>query len=274
MTLGIVTDSTAYLAQDFIDRNNIKVIPVQVIVDGKAHSDITEISVSQLVAALRQNKSVTTARPSVQNFSQAFQDLIDSGASEILSIHISSKLSGTFESAVMASQQFKIPIAVIDSKGVAGFLAQGVRQAVQLRESGYSVERIEIELQAALEKRKMYFYVDTLEFLQKGGRVSSLRSKVGQLFTVKPILRLENGQVELHELVRTEAKAINRLVELAMDTNLTGSFLVNHVCAEVRAKQIVNELNAKSAITSIPVSEVGAVVAAHVGPGAVAIVIN
>lgn len=274
MTLGIVTDSTAYLAQDFIDRNNIKVIPVQVIVDGKAYSDITEISIAQLVAALRQNKSVTTARPSVQNFSQAFQDLIDSGASEILSIHISSKLSGTFESAVMASQQFKIPIAVIDSKGVAGFLAQGVKQAVQLRESGYSVERIEIELQPAIEKRKMYFYVDTLEFLQKGGRVSSLRSKVGQLFTVKPILRLENGQVELHELVRTEAKAINRLVELAMDSNLTGSFLVNHVCAEVRAKQIANELKAKSAMTSIPVSEVGAVVAAHVGPGAVAIVIN
>ena len=120
----------------------------------------------------------------------------------------------------------------------------------------------------------MYFYVDTLEFLQKGGRVSSLRSKVGQLFTVKPILKMENGQVELHELVRTEAKAVKRLVELATQEKSTDSFLINHVAAASRAAQVAQELTAKNPAAEFLVSEVGAVVAAHVGPGAVSVVVN
>ena len=274
MALGIVTDSTAYLAQDFIDRNQIKVIPIQVVIDGKAHADSPEISVAELVSALRAGKSVTTARPGVQNFTEAYQELINAGVTEILSIHISGKLSGTYESAVMARKQFEIPIAVLDSKGVAGFLALSVIEAAKLRASNQSLSNIEVELQDSIANRKMYFYVDTLEFLQKGGRVSSLRSKVGQLFTVKPILKMENGQVELHELVRTEAKAVKRLVELATQEKSANSYLINHVAAAARAAQVAQELTAKNPAAEFLVSEVGAVVAAHVGPGAVSVVVN
>lgn len=274
MTLGIVTDSTAYLDDLFIKTNLIEVIPVQLIVDGKSYADVLEFSVDQLVAALRSRQSVTTARPGVSAFLEVYQKLKKTGITQIVSIHLSSKLSGTYESALLAAKQIDIPVVVIDSKGVAGFLAQAVIDAVSMRESGKSLGDIEVQVTKNCENRKMYFYVDTLEFLARGGRVSTLKSKVGQWLTVKPILKMENGSVELHELVRTETKAMNRLIEIATEDGRDHTYAINHVDGLARANQLAEAISDTLKIEQIPVSSAGAVVGAHVGPGTVAVVID
>ncbi len=274
MTIGIVTDSTAYLPENFISANAIEVIPVQVIIAGQTRDDSAELLIEEVVSQLRAGNPVTTARPGVQTFLTAYEKLIQSGATEILSIHLSSKLSGTFESALLASKQIKAPVTVIDSKGIAGALAHCVSQAVDFRNQGLSITQIELKLNQAIEQRKMYFYVDTLEFLARGGRISNLKSKIGHWLTVKPILKLENGNVEVHELVRTEEKALYRLIELAVENGRDHSYLINHVAGAQRAALIAEAIADTLKINPVPITSAGAVVGAHVGPGTVAVVID
>ena len=272
--IGIVTDSTAYLSQELIAQNQLSIVPVQVIVDGEAFSDSTELLASKVIPALRSNKTVTTARPSVQTFVETYQAQVAAGAKSILSIHLSSELSGTYESAVLAARQMKVPVTVIDSQGVAGFLQRVVLNAVRLRSLGLGISEIENELTKQCAQIKMYFYVDTLEFLERGGRVSTIRSKIGQLLTVKPILKMQNGQVELHELVRSENKALSRIVELACEQGPAHSFLINHVSSPDRAILIREAICNALKIENIQVVGAGAVVGAHVGPGTVAVVVD
>lgn len=273
MTIGIVTDSTAYLTENEISEHEIKVVPVQVVIDGGAYPENSELTNVHIIEALRAKKSVTTSRPNSKTFSEVYQQLVDSGVTEILSIHISSKLSGTYESAVLASKSANVPVHVIDSHGVAGYLRFAVLGAAKLRQSGLPADEIKSAIFSQCLNTKMYFYVDTLEFLERGGRISAVKSKLGKLLTVKPILKIENGQVELLELVRTESKALSRLVELATAGGPDQKIAINHVAGYKRAELVAEAIADQLKLSPIYISEAGPVVATHVGPGAVAVVL-
>lgn len=273
MAIGIVTDSTAYLTADVISEFGIQVVPVQVVIDGRSLAENSEVTSNEIIEALRAKKSVTTSRPNAKSFSEIYQQLAEAGVTEILSIHISSKLSGTYESAVLASKTASLPVHVIDSHGVAGYLGLAVIQAAKMARHGESAADIEAAIFSKCLNTKMYFYVDTLEFLERGGRISAVKSKLGKFLTVKPILKMENGEVELFELVRTETKALTRLIELATAGGAAQEIVINHVAglerAELLAEAIANQLK----IDPIQITEAGPVVATHVGPGAVAVVL-
>jgi len=271
MTIGLVTDSTAYLTDDLIKSLNIEVVSVQVVVDGQPYSEVSEISIDELILALRSNKTVTTSRPTASNFGEAYERLAANGVTEILSIHLSSKLSGTFESALLASKKSSVPVHVIDSAGVAAFLSLAVKSAAKLILAGEPIEKIKTKVLKQCAETEMYFYVDTLEFLERGGRISTVKSKLGSLLTLKPILKMQDGRVEFFELVRTEAKAITRLIELATESDSTIQFEINHVAAISRAEFLANAVANHLKIKPIEIRQTGAVVATHVGPGAVAI---
>ncbi len=272
--IGIVTDSTAYLSQELIEQHKLSVVPVQVIIDGEAFSDSTDLLTSKVIPALRSNQTVTTARPSVQTFVEIYQAQVSAGAKSILSIHLSSELSGTYESAVLAARQMNVPVTVVDSRGVAGFLQLVVLNAVRLRSQGLEISEIENVLTKQCARIKMYFYVDTLEFLERGGRLSAFKSKVGQFLTVKPILKMQDGKVELQELVRSETKALNRIIDLACDQGTAHTFLINHIASPDRALLISEAISDELKIEPINIVTAGAVVGAHVGPGTVAVVID
>lgn len=274
MTIGIVTDSTAYLTADEISKFEIEVVPVQVIIDGHSYAENTEVANDQIIEALRAKKSVTTSRPNSKTFTEVYQKLADSGVTEILSIHISSKLSGTYESAVLASKSANVPVHVIDSLGVAGYLRLAVLTAVKMIREGKKVDEIESAVFSQCLNTKMYFYVDTLEFLERGGRISAVKSKLGKLLTVKPLLKMENGQVQLFELVRTESKALTRLVELATAGGSDQQIIINHVAGQKRAELLAEVIADHLKLDPIQISEAGPVVATHVGPGTVAVVLG
>jgi len=273
MTIGLVTDSTAYLSAAEIELHNIEVIPVQVVIDGKSYAEHSEITVTDLISALRSKKSVTTSRPTSLSFSAAYQKLADSGVTEILSVHLSKELSGTYESALLAAKKSSVPVQVIDSKGVAGFLGLAVKLAAKMIKAGYESEEIASVINEQCAETKMYFYVDTLEFLERGGRISLVKSKLGGLLTLKPILKMENGRVEPFEVVRTETKALTRLVELATEGGSDNLFEINHLACLDRAEQLAEAIADQLKINPIEITETGAVVATHVGPGAVAVAI-
>lgn len=275
MTVGIVTDSTAYLPQAVTSRLGIEVVPVQVIVDDVAYDESGGISVSEVAKALRASKSVTTSRPSPDQFVAAYQRLIDRGCTSIVSVHLSSVLSGTYESALLASKRLDIPVDVIDSRGIAMMMGFAIESGAALAHGGAHHEDVATVIRDRCAKASVIFYVDTLEFLQRGGRISTLRSRVGSALHVKPILHMLNGTVESRELVRTSGKAIPRLIEICNELATPDcDIAVHHVDANERADEVAQMLCERLGRTAITVTEAGAVVGAHVGPGAVAVVIS
>jgi DegV family protein with EDD domain len=275
MTVGIVTDSTAYLPEAIVSALAIEVVPVQVIVDGVAYDEFRHITVDEVVAALRNGKKVTTSRPNPDQFLEAYRRLAQRGFDSIVSVHLSSHLSGTYESAVLASKESPVPVNVIDSGGVAAMIGHAALAGARLAKSGADLDTVTAEVEQRCAASSIEFYVDTLEFLQRTGRISNMRSRVGTVLSVKPILHMVNGQVVQHELVRTASKAVERLVELVAD-GVTGpcEIAVHHVDAAARADQVAQRLCETLNVPSVTVTPAGAVIAAHVGPGAVAVVIT
>jgi len=275
MTVGIVTDSTAYLPQALTSQFGIEVVPVQVIVDDVAYDESGGITVGEVASALRAGKSVTTSRPSPDQFVAAYRRLADAGCTSIVSVHLSSELSGTYESALLASKRLDIPIDVIDSRGIAMMMGFAIESGAALALNGANHEDVAAVIRRRCAQASVIFYVDTLEFLQRGGRISVLRSRVGSALHVKPILHMTNGMVESRELVRTSGKAIPRLIEICAELATSDcDIAVHHVDATERADEVAQMLCERLTRTSITVTEAGAVVGAHVGPGAVAVVIS
>ncbi len=275
MSVGIVTDSTAYLPESVAQRLGIEVVPVQVISGGMAFDEVGGISVDEVSAALRANKQVTTSRPSPERFIETYQKLQAAGCDSIVSTHLSSGLSGTYESALLASKRMNIEVQVIDSYAIAMMLGFAVESGAAVAQAGGSIADVVTTIKRRCAAGSITFYVDSLEFLERGGRISPLKSRVGSALSVKPLLHMTNGKVEQKELVRTSAKALERLVEIASSAaRIPSDIAVHHVAAEIRANQVAQELCEILGIPEITVTQAGAVVGAHVGPGAIAVVVS
>ena len=274
MTTGIVTDSTAYVPDELVQSLGISVVPVQVIVDGNSYSEVGEISLDEVFDAVRAGAIVTTSRPAIESFVAAYQELIDRGCDSIVSIHLSKELSGTYEAAVIASGRVDIPVTVIDSRLIGMAFGYAVVSAAEMAHAGEHSDVVAAHVIKRCEKSSITFCVDTLEFLQRGGRIGSVQARVGGVLSVKPLLAMKDGLVQSQELVRTSSKAIARLVEISIKQSKNAQLAVHHVHAAENAEKVAAQLREALKIDAIPVIEVGAVVGAHVGPGTVAVAIS
>ena len=275
MKVGIVTDSTAYLPDVVVATYGIEVVPVQVISSGVAYDEVGGITVEEVATALRSKKTVTTSRPTPDRFVAAYEKLKAAGCDSIVSAHLSSGLSGTFESALLASKRMDIPVEVIDSRSIAMVLGYAVESGAKLAHAGGNLADVADVIKKRCAAGSVIFYVDSLEFLERGGRISPLKSRVGSALSVKPLLHLVNGKVEQLELVRTSEKALERLVEISASTaRISSDLAVHHVDADDRAEAIAQKLCEVLGVPEITVTQAGAVVGAHVGPGAIAVVVS
>lgn len=273
MTIGIVTDSTAYVPDELVRANNISVISVQVIVDGQSHSEVNEISLADVFASIRSGSMVTTSRPPVEQFISLYQSLISQGCDHIISVHLSKELSGTYEAAVIASGRVDVPVTVIDSGLIGMAFGYAVISGAQLAAAGEHADVVAAHIMSRCDKASMTFCVDTLEFLQRGGRIGSVQARVGGALSVKPLLAMKDGTVQSQELVRTSNKAIARLIENSVKHGKNAQIAVHHVQALDTAHKVAKALQEQLSLTEVPVIEAGAVVGAHVGPGTVAVAI-
>ncbi|MGX4737400.1 DegV family protein [Kitasatospora griseola] len=296
--LALVTDSTAYLPQEAVDRHRIQVVPLSVAVGDEVFAEGVEISPKDVAEALRAKHRVTTSRPSPETFTAAYRAAAEAGARGIVSVHLSAELSGTAEAAQLAAATAPIPVRVVDSRLVGMALGSCVLAAAELADAldaaraaksagdvgvevdGDSTEADLDRVVSAAERRAEvtngFFYVDTLEHLRRGGRIGTAQALVGSALAVKPLLHLAGGRIEPLEKVRTASRAIARLEEIAVEhagaqpVDIT----VHHLAAEQRAEALAERLRERvPAINELYVSEVGAVIGAHVGPGLLAVVV-
>ncbi|MYR46979.1 DegV family protein, partial [Streptomyces sp. SID5910] len=215
--VAIVTDSTAYLPARTMERHGITAVPLTVVLGDRALEEGTEISTRSLAQALQKRRPVTTSRPSPGLFAETYRKIAESGADGIVSLHLSAELSGTYDAAVVAAREAPVPVRVVDTGMIAMALGFCALAAAGAAESGGTVD----EAVTAAEKRAAgtaaYFYVDTLDYLRRGGRIGAAQALFGSALAVKPLLQLGGGRIEPLEKVRTASKAIARLEEIVAD---------------------------------------------------------
>jgi DegV family protein with EDD domain len=279
MTLRVVTDSTAYLPATVAEAAGLRVVPLTVTVSGRDGREGLEVSSADVARALRERRvAVTTSRPAPTEFATAYRELFDAGATGIVSVHLSARLSGTYESAELAAEEFGGRVAVVDSgsAGMAvGFVALA---AAAVANDGGDLTAARAAAEVAAKNLSTLFYVDTLEFLRRGGRIGAASALLGTALSVKPILHVVDGEVVLREKVRTSARALARLGDLVVEEagESDVDIAVQHLDASDRAQALYDLLLTRlgSRVRRSYVSEVGAVVAAHTGPGVIGVCVR
>lgn len=274
--VAIVTDSTAYLPPAALRRHAITVVPLTVVLGGEALEDGTEEAAARLAQALRQHRPVTTSRPGPATFAAAYRAAAEAGAAAVVSVHISAEISGTYDAAVVAAREAPVPVHVVDSGMIAMALGFAVLSAAEAAGAGAGADEVAAAAVKRTQGTRAYFYVDTLEHLRRGGRIGAAQALLGSALAVKPLLELAEGRIEVREKVRTSSRAIARLEEIAVE--YAGSrpvdIAVHHLAAGERAERLAGRLTDRlPALADLHVSEVGAVLGAHTGPGLLGAVI-
>ncbi|MDK1474368.1 DegV family protein [Streptomyces sp. 549] len=275
--VAIVTDSTAYLPPAALREHRITAVPLTVVLDGRAFAEGTEISARSLADALRRHRPVTTSRPSPETFADAYREVARAGADGIVSLHLSAEFSGTYDAAVLAAREAPVPVRVVDTGMVAMALGFCALSAAETAAAGGSVDEAVAAAEKRAENTSAFFYVDTLDHLRRGGRIGAAQALLGSALAVKPLLELADGAIGMLEKVRTASRAIARLEELAV--NRAGSapvdVAVHHLAAAERAEQLAARLRERvPGLAELHVSEVGAVIGAHTGPGLLGAVVS
>jgi DegV family protein with EDD domain len=269
----LVTDSTASLPDELAHDRGIVVVPLQVVIGADVLEERHQETQQTVADALRVFTPVSTSRPAPEAFTKAYQAAAARGATAVVSVHLSAEVSGTYDSALLAAEQVDLPVIVVDSRQVGLATGFAALSAADAAERGASPEQVAEAARARAAAASSYFYVDTLEHLRRGGRIGAAAALLGAALAVKPLLTVADGRVEPLEKVRTAARALARIEELACQAAGDGpvDVAVQHLGAEDRARVLSDRLRARLPGASVWLREVSAVIGAHVGPGMVAV---
>ena len=273
--IAVVTDSTTYMPPELVKKHNISVAPQVLIWGDQTYKDGVEMQSGEFFTRLKTTKVMpTTSQVAVISFQEIFQDLVDKGY-EVLALLVSSKLSGTVQSALQARDMMgsaRDKVNVVDSQSVAmalGFQALAVARAI---EAGASLKEAIALAEKSYEYTGLFFAVDTLEFLHRGGRIGGAQRFIGSALNLKPILAIQDGRVEGIERIRTKSKAQDRILELCVEKVNRRSpvrLATLHANAAEDAKALL--IRAEQALNPIEsiFTEVSPTVGTHAGPGTV-----
>ncbi len=275
--VAVVTDSTAYLPSEEVSRRGIVVVPLQMIVGGRPLDDMPRIEGTGMGDMLRERGQVTTSMPAPRRFTDAYNEAAARGATGIVSIHLSAEMSGTVEAARAGAEHSPVPVDVVDSRSIAMGLGFPVLAAASVAAAGATRAEVADAARRRAESVRSFFYVDTLEYLRRGGRIGAAETLLGSALMIKPILHISDGAIVPLEKVRTASRAIARLEDLAVEAAGRGpvEVAVQHLAARSRADALAARLHRRiPALAKVIVVEVGPVIGAHVGPGMLGITVS
>lgn len=284
MSVAVVTDSTAYLPAELAGAHALTVVPLIVIrggVEGLEGVEVTPADVERALGARR--TAVSTSRPAPEQFVETYRRLFDAGATGVVSVHLSAALSGTVAAAELAAAElaaecFGDRVAVVDSRSTGMGLGFPALAAGAAAARGVDLAGVRQTALDTIARTRTFFYVDTLEFLRRGGRITAAEAFLGTALSVKPILHVVDGTIAVRDKVRTASRALARLVDLAVEAagDSPVDVAVHHLGAARRAADLSDALTARlgDRLRDRYLTEAGAVVAAHVGSGLVSIVVH
>jgi DegV family protein with EDD domain len=271
---AVVADTTSYLPPELIRQHAVHLVSLYVGIEGEQEREADIEDLHGFYERLRiSDQAVTTSQPSVGDFISVYEPLLAEDR-EIISIHLSSGISGTYESAIQARERLTSEgkggerIVVCDSRTGCGGMGLMILGAANAVENGASAAEANERAQAVREELKIWFAVDTLDYLRRGGRIGAARAWIGTTLKIKPILTLEE-EITPVERVRTRSRSIERLIDYARQREEAGAdaWVVQHVQDPENAEQLVEACRPIFGRDPIFTSEVGPVIGAHVGPG-------
>ncbi len=271
----IIADTTCGLPRETLTALGIPVIPQIVIFGEQSYRDDTELDTATFLQKLKMSGQLPkTAAPPPPLYAPIFEEALKKG-DELIVVAPSAKISGTVRSAEVAAQDFPgLKVHVVNSQTIAGNLAALVLMAHEWAQKGESAETIVERLKAWIPRARTYFLVDTLEYLQKGGRIGAAKALVGELLQVKPILMLRDGQVAPFEQQRAKKRALARLTEIIEEQcprTPEAHLCVMQADAPAEAESLAAELRGRLEVRDVPVYEMPPAIVVHAGPGVLAV---
>ncbi|SDO58182.1 EDD domain protein, DegV family [Klenkia soli] len=278
MSVAVVTDSTAYLPAELVDELGIEVVPLYVVLTGRSGREGLDVGSAEVARTLAvRGQQVTTSRPTPGDFVAAYRRRLEAGADRIVSVHLSRELSGTWDAARTAANQVgEHIVTVVDGRTAAMGTGFAVLAAARAAAAGAGADEVAALAQGTADATSTLFVLDTLDHLRRGGRIGPAAAVLGTALAVRPVLHVQDGQIVVLEKVRTTSRAVARLVQRVVD--LCGdrpvALAVHHLAAPARAEALADQLRERVPhLRELHVSELGAALGAHVGPGALGVVV-
>lgn len=282
--VAVLTDSTAGLDAQQAEEWGVGVIPLAVL---DSEGELVDSSSQAVIEAVQGGAILSTSQPAHQDFVDAYRAAFDAGASEVVSVHISSGLSGTVAAAERAAQEFAAgKVLVVDSRTVGGALGMSALAAARLAQRGAQANLVRAAAQDIAARSRLFFAVDSLNHLHRGGRIGGASALVGSALGVRPVLTVSEGKISVQEVVRGRARSLRHLAEhLATAAGASRKIprvspgpvriCLQHVGADAAVAEVEERLRAllessEARVVEILHTECGPVLAAHAGPGAVA----
>jgi DegV family protein with EDD domain len=276
--VAIVTDSTAYIPKELVEKHQIRVVPLRLHWGADTYRDEIDITTVEFFERLKTDRvSPTTAAPSIGDFQQVYREALES-AEAVVSIHIASQLSATVSAAEQAKAMLADkPIEVIDSSLTSMAMGYMVLAAARAAEEGASLEQVVAAARRPIASTRLFFTVDTLEYLRRGGRIGAAQAFMGNLMDVKPILELREGRIEPVERLRTKRKAVERIVDLVVKHSESQDhapvrLAVLHALVPEEAAALLQAASARLNVVEKIVTDFSPVIATHTGPGTLGLV--
>ncbi len=268
----IVADTTCGLPHETLEQRGIPVIPQVVMFGEESYHDDKDFDTTVFLKKLKASTTLPkTAAPEPSLYFPIFEEARKRGES-IVVVAPTGKASGTVRSAQIASQDFQdVNIHIVDTQTISCNLASLVLIADDMAKAGCSADEIVARLNSMISQGRLYFVVDTLEYLAKGGRIGGAKKLLAELLEIKPILQVKDGQVEPFEQQRTKKRALARLVDVAVESCQKGDqnyLCVLQVAAEQEAEALVEQLKARIPISHIPIYQLPPAIVVHAGPKA------
>jgi DegV family protein with EDD domain len=274
--VAIVTDSTACLPPQLAGQLGVEVVQIQVQI-GQRVDDEARIPVPELVEAMRSKMDVATVPPDPGAFFWTYSDLAAQGVQAIVSLHLSARQSATFEAACRAAQQVRVPVHVIDTRTTGMSLGYAVIAAAKVAEAGGDVSRVLATAQHRYDHSTELIYVDTLEYLRRGGRIGAAAALVGSALAVKPLLTMDEGQIAPLDRAFGSDRAVRKMVDIAVERagSAQVDVAVEHFDAEDRAQRLLRQLRKRMpGVRQFMITQVSSAIGAHVGPGALGVTVS
>lgn len=276
MKVAVMTDSTAYIPKDLREKHDIHIVPLSVVFENASYREDIDITTEQFYEKIRNSESLpTTSQPSAGSFIEVYEKLAAKNYDAVITVHLSSKISGTFQAAQSAGEMVEgIKVYAFDSELSAlpqGFFAI---EAAEMAKDRKSPEEIMEKLHQMKEKVRAYFMVEDLTNLQRGGRLSVAQALIGGLLKIKPILHFVDGEIMPYEKIRTRKKAIGRIMDMLEEDAAQGSIekvVFIHANNESAALQLEKEFNEKYPDIETVISYFGPVIGTHLGEGSIGV---
>jgi DegV family protein with EDD domain len=276
MTVKVVTDSTCDIPPQLMQDLDITVVPIYVVFGDKSYRDKLDISEDEFYDKLIHGPvHPTTSIPTPRDFADVYNKLAEK-TDEIISIHITSKESGTFNAAVMAKELVtkKCRIEVIDSLSISMALGLLVIEAGRLAKAGASLDKIAGSVRQAVPKVHLILMLDTLKYVVRGGRLGKAYGLIGSALRVKPLLTLKEGDLSLVGIARTKAKAVERLYEFVKGFSRVKEIAVSYTTAHDEAQSFADRLKAAFPDVPLYLTRVGSSLGTHAGPGGMGVAVR